>query len=248
MIKLIILGVHTLLEKERKMNKGIVSLFILIVILVSGILIPNVFINDIESVEAKSAECVKIEAAIFFDNPVEKLFITKFAVTDRVDDRLEVSAFSFFGIPYQKLVTGCPPDPIQTADIKYYLEQNLVKPSFGGKVFCSFREIGTDTRALEMRLALWALCQEYYLENGALQSGTGSFVPVSLVAITEKDQHKIVRHLVPRDAPMYFEDVKEFFPEPLHKQILNFSPEADWIDMQIQQTRQDAEVYFKLLK
>ncbi|MGB9695603.1 MAG: hypothetical protein ACPLZB_06495, partial [Caldisericaceae bacterium] len=65
------------------------------------------------------------------------------------------------------------PEGIDKEDIRDYLQENIVSPVFGGKVFCAYDLFGSETKNDEVHIYLWTLCTEYYLRDGHLAKGSG---------------------------------------------------------------------------
>ena len=64
--------------------------------------------------------------------------------------------------------------------IKAYLVQKVGASAYGGKVFAAYQVMGTEQAGQVIKLYLWALVQEYYVEQNTLKDGTASSVPVVL--------------------------------------------------------------------
>ena len=69
---------------------------------------------------------------------------------------------------------------IPSGTIKDFLTQKIGATAFGGKVFSAYQVMGTEQSGQVIRLYLWALVQEYYLDGQTLKDGTGSSIPVVL--------------------------------------------------------------------
>ena len=128
------------------------------------------------------------------------------------------------------LLVGCQPekhdDSSITAsgniprveNIEDYLVTNIGISAFGGEVFCAYEPLKTE-QGVEGTIYIWALCLEYYLEQGSLIPGSGVSSPVAL-RIQEKNGHyEVIGHLVPRDGTYYGPDVRAIFPPGAWSQI-----------------------------
>lgn len=104
------------------------------------------------------------------------------------------------------------------AAIEAYLDQKVLVPVFGGKVFSAFKVLGTA----EGKVYVWAFMQEYYKKDNLLEEGTGWSVP--LVLEIEKSSNGIVvkGHKSPGDGTLYEKDVKTLFPKELQQVIFDF--------------------------
>ena len=128
------------------------------------------------------------------------------------------------------LLVGCQPEKHddssitasgnipQVENIEDYLVTNIGISGFGGEVFCAYEPLNAEQGA-EGKIYLWALCLEYYLEQGSLIPGSGVSSPVAL-RIQEKNGHyEVIGHLVPRDGTYYGPDVRAVFPQSAWSQI-----------------------------
>jgi len=133
------------------------------------------------------------------------------------------------------LLVGCQPGEqddnsiaafgniLQVENIEDYLVLNVGISAFGGKVFCAYESLNAELGA-DDKIYLWALCQEYYLEQESLIPGSGVSLPVAL-QIQEKNSHyKVIDHLAPRDGTYYGPDVRATFPQSTWSQIM---PQGD---------------------
>ena len=104
----------------------------------------------------------------------------------------------------------------EVAVITEYLDNEIISPNFGGKIFSSHHLLGTGTD----EIYLWAIIQEYYLDGQNLVLGTGLSAPHVLQI--KSDEFKITGHLVARDGSYYGEDIRGIFPQSLHNIIFSF--------------------------
>jgi hypothetical protein len=103
--------------------------------------------------------------------------------------------------------------------IEKYLDDKMMNPEFGGKVFSSY-EIFKST---DDKIYLWAYLQEYYKKDNVLTTGTGWSVPTVLSVDNSGDRLKILSHKVPVDGMDYSNDIKSMFPEDIQQKIFDFS-------------------------
>lgn len=99
-----------------------------------------------------------------------------------------------------------------------HLEENILDPGFGGKVFADYHKWGRK----EGELFLWVYTVEYYLEGEELKQGSGYSGPV---AITLTEDEDIEGHWMPRDGKEYSSSIKERFPRQYWDKVLNFQSE-----------------------
>ena len=108
---------------------------------------------------------------------------------------------------------------LDAADIESYLATGVGISGFGGRVFCAYEPLDAQ-QAASGKLFIWALCQEYYVEEGALALGSGLSLPVELLLEEKNGGKKIVGHAVPRDGAYFGRDVRATFPRSTWSQIM----------------------------
>src|SRR5262245_53774880 len=59
-----------------------------------------------------------------------------------------------------------------------YLVENIARPGFGGKMFCTHKVLDIDEKDGIVNEYLYAYCQEYYLKTDGIAEGTGMGFPV----------------------------------------------------------------------
>jgi len=77
-----------------------ISISIFITIIIIGILIPIIFIRDINGLTKQKIDCAKINAYQVLENPIERMLILKTAVLKKEKDVFTVNAYTFFGLKY----------------------------------------------------------------------------------------------------------------------------------------------------
>jgi hypothetical protein len=110
--------------------------------------------------------------------------------------------------------------PSQT--IKDYLTQKVGASAYGGKVFSAYQIMGTEQSDQVIKLYLWALVQEYYLDQNMLKDGTGSSVPVVLFIKMQAGSYQIFDF---KDAGEGYQYLTVNFPPEILPQI-NLPAEA----------------------
>lgn len=116
-------------------------------------------------------------------------------------------------------------------DLRRFLESDHVflskgaPASFGGTVYCGLDLLG---RSADGRYAyLWALCEEYYVDGGALKAGSASSLPVRVDTV-----HAAVA--VPGSGSRYGKDVRRLFPAALADRVLTSPPPTDEGEAELQ--------------
>jgi hypothetical protein len=108
----------------------------------------------------------------------------------------------------------------QVEDIEAYLATNVGISAYGGEVLCAYEPLNAQ-QGEDGGIFLWAMCLEYYLEDGNLTLGSGISLPVALqIEQIDDDRYDIVGHLLPRDGAFYGGDVRAYFPKSAWSQIM----------------------------
>ena len=103
--------------------------------------------------------------------------------------------------------------------IEKYLDEKMMNPEFGGKVFSSYEVFKTT----DDKIYLWAYLQEYYKKDNAVVTGSGWSVPSALSIEFSTEGLKILNHKVPCDGENYSNDIKSMFPDDIQQEIFDFS-------------------------
>lgn len=104
--------------------------------------------------------------------------------------------------------------PTATA-ISAYLDENLLSPAFGGRVFTAHEILGADAEGIY----IWVYAQEFYKTQGTLTKGTGLSCPAVLIIDSQGGQPKVIGHRLPRDGSLYTQDVSALFPSKIQRLI-----------------------------
>lgn len=127
-----------------------------------------------------------------------------------------------------------------TEEIEKYLDEKMMNPEFGGKVFSASEIFETS----KDKIYLWAYIQEYYKKDNTLELGTGWSVPAVLSVEFSADGLKILIHKVPCDGENYSNDIRSMFPEDIQQKIFDFSG-TEGIPKLEKNSKERAEKYFK---
>jgi hypothetical protein len=132
---------------------------------------------------------------------------------------LFISAFLVLSLYYKnKSINVSNSDKLVIED---YLNNNILKPQFGGKVISAFEILGSNKDNGE--IFLWALLTEYYMDGNNLEMGTGRSGPIVLNVELIDDHIKIKGYVQPRDGSYYSKDIEKMFPLLTHNKIYNYS-------------------------
>jgi hypothetical protein len=111
------------------------------------------------------------------------------------------------------LLAACTPaSPEPLTPVESYLVENIGQAYSGGKVFCAYNVLGTESRDNVANVYVWALCGEYTLDNGVLTLSTASSLPVALHMQKSNGQYTVTSYEVPRDGIDYGPSIQRIFP------------------------------------
>ena len=111
------------------------------------------------------------------------------------------------------LLAACTPaSPEPLTPVESYLVENIGQAYSGGKVFCAYNVLGTESRDNVANVYVWALCGEYTLDNGVLTLSTASRLPVALHMQKSNGQYTVTSYDVPRDGIDYGPSIQRIFP------------------------------------
>lgn len=123
--------------------------------------------------------------------------------------------------------------------VQKHLDEELMLPSFGGKVFSSFEVL----KITGDEIFLWAYLQEYYQSDNKVELGSGWSVPVALLVDDTGESLVVWSHKIPGDGSKYSSDIKTIFPEDIQQEILDF-PGSEKHSKLVAASGQRAERYF----
>src|SRR5262249_38805513 len=100
-----------------------------------------------------------------------------------------------------------------------YLTENIGKTGFTGKTFCTYKTLDIEETRQGVSEYLFAVCQEYHLNDGRLKEGTGISLPIVLFLQKENQIYKVLGHKIPRDGSQNWHDIETLFPARTHDEI-----------------------------
>ena len=100
-------------------------------------------------------------------------------------------------------------------EVFYTLPQYVMKPEFGGKVFCADSIFGYEKSVSEKSVSVyvWVYCEEYYLKGGTIHLGTAVSTPVKLKYISLNQKLNYDSITIPKEGSSYKGSIIEIFPE-----------------------------------
>ncbi len=119
----------------------------------------------------------------------------------------------FLAVLFLTVLSACiPASPDYLAPVESYLIENIGEASFGGKVFCAYDVLGADLRSGSADVFVWALCAEYFLDNGALTMGTACSLPVALHMEEVDGLFQVTSYEIPGNGTDYSPSIQRIFP------------------------------------
>ncbi|KKQ50594.1 MAG: hypothetical protein US95_C0001G0026 [Candidatus Woesebacteria bacterium GW2011_GWB1_38_5] len=104
----------------------------------------------------------------------------------------------------------------------YTMPLEVLKPQFGGKVFCASEIFGfnVDPEDLILDVYLWGYCEEYYIKGETITLGTGVSEPIKLAFKNDGKRLTFDSVITPKDGDEYENSIRVIFPEEHVKQAL----------------------------
>lgn len=121
--------------------------------------------------------------------------------------------------------------------IKKYIGPEGIQPYFGGKTFYDYKIIDSEKNNNIIKIYLYYIGQEYYIENDELVEGTGGISLATVIIKKESNNYKLENYEVPK-SPEEEENLK-IFPKPIRKKALKTTKPSS------NNVQKEAEAYFK---
>lgn len=108
-----------------------------------------------------------------------------------------------------------------TAAVDGYLAAFLIEPVYGGQVYCASETLEVEQTGDAVKAWVWALCEEFYPVEGALQVGAGHNGPLMVYLFSNEEDflpglddptYMATGFSAPRDGSLLAEDIARFFP------------------------------------
>lgn len=88
------------------MKKSTIVLLTVLFIILLGILIPKVFINDAYQLSQDDHDTIMYTVYQQLDNPIEWILIQKIAVDNKKDETVYTTAYTLWGLKYATMETN----------------------------------------------------------------------------------------------------------------------------------------------
>jgi len=104
----------------------------------------------------------------------------------------------------------------------YTLPEKVLRPGYGGKVFCSNKLFGyeKDIKENSVTAYVYAYCEEYYLRNDKPTLGSGVSCPVRLVFTSEKNGLVLNYLSILKDGDQYANSIRDVFPKEYQEEAI----------------------------
>ena len=117
---------------------------------------------------------------------------------------------------------------------QYFLETKDSIPNYNiedFKVFTDIAKLGIRQKGTETDVYIWALIEDYYVQDGKLIQSSGSSMPYKFII----KNNEIVSYKVPEDGDRYAESLKKIFPNDIRLKLANSLVDNDKIDKQVKE-------------
>lgn len=115
-----------------------------------------------------------------------------------------------------------------------YLETNVMKPNFEGKVFCTTKHTQVKKIWKDIHYYAWTLCEEITPD---MKVRSGANLPIHLTIQEKNGTYEVINMETPRDGNRYGEDVWRIFPLTFPSYV-----SGDQLEPEL---KKQAEAYYK---
>ena len=113
--------------------------------------------------------------------------------------------------------------------------------SAGNACVLDYEILGVKKKGNEITVYMWVLYEEYTMENGKMEQGSGAHSPTVVTAEKADGNYQLIEYWTPRDGSYYPDDIREKFPLYLWPKALD---SQRYIDRQQKACQKLAEEYF----
>lgn len=129
--------------------------------------------------------------------------------------------FYIYKVKSNNIIESVNQNETEETIIEKYISNNLLKPEFGGKVFCVFHNYSLEKNETENNYYLWIYCEEYYKKDNKVLMGSGVSMPVKLETKKVNGAIEILNYQKPQDGEDYAKSIKEMFPDKFENLAIN---------------------------
>lgn len=100
-------------------------------------------------------------------------------------------------------------------EIFYGMPERVLKPEFGGKVFCASELYGfdKDPDELSINIYLYGYCEEYYIKGETVTLGVSFSTPMRIVFKVYRQELVFDSLTAPKDGGEYTDPIEDIIPE-----------------------------------
>lgn len=109
-------------------------------------------------------------------------------------------------------------------------EESNYKDKADYQVFTNYAAFGIQEDHTKKYAYMWILEEEYYVENGELQMGSGSSMAYKFTF----ENDKVIDYEIPQDGSYYTSSIRKMFPKRIADQILSFNMDSSKLDVDVQ--------------
>lgn len=127
------------------------------------------------------------------------------------------------------LVGGCSTSLTQkpgmdaglSSAVEGYLAAFLIEPAYGGQVYCASETLEVEQVGDAIKAWVWAVCEEFYVEEGVLQVGSGFSGPLMVYLLSNEQDYQpgardrsymATGYAKPGDGSEMADDINRIFP------------------------------------
>lgn len=99
------------------------------------------------------------------------------------------------------------------------------------QVFTDYKGFGIQENDTKKYAYMWILEEEYYVENGKLQTGSGSSMPYKFTF----ENNQVIDYEIPKDGSYYVSSIKKMFPRGVASKILYFNMDNSKLDTKVKE-------------
>lgn len=135
--------------------------------------------------------------------------------------------------------------PVESDVVARFIVQTQGSGSHDRQVFVSYEVLGEEVQGNLRNLYVWALIEEYYIEEQKLTQGSGSNLPIKIVEESINNEWVPKSYKIPGDGNKYTKDVKEIFPQEAQDKIFASAAEHNVRVKRLEEeNQQKAKNYF----
>lgn len=97
------------------------------------------------------------------------------------------------------------------------------------QVFTDYKGFGIQENGTQKYAYMWILEEEYYVQNGKVQNGSGSSMAYKFTF----ENNKVIDYEIPKDGSYYTSSIKKMFPSEVVDKIFKFNMDSSNLDKKV---------------